>query len=121
MTLAAQLDEEEPCMLLRQRVLRNTDGLAIPLNELVPVRQVQGRVDDMSARQMESWGTLGIAVDWVFLTLDQQIINGDVVQVPPSQFFPQRYLRIVGKGSVFRTKGAIDDHVEYPCRETLVT
>lgn len=121
MTLSAQLDEEEPCTLMRQRIPNNLDSLAIPLNELVAVRDVQGRADALSSRQQESWGTLGIRVEWSFLTLDRQIVNGDVIRLPPDEYFPQRYLRIIGTAETFRRKGNIDDHVEYPAAEMRVT
>ncbi len=108
-------------MLFRQRVPTNLDALAIPLNELVAVRSVQGRADTQSARQQESWGTLGVKVDWAFVTVDPAIISGDVIQIPPDEHFPQRWLRVTGTADTFRAKGNIEGHLEYPCAEMRVT
>lgn len=115
MSLEDLLAEEPPVAVKRQSKPGAVDGNGIPLHDLQTVaglETVAGRIIRSSARQQESWGSLGIMADYEFLTMTGEILNGDFLYTTDSRLF-----RVVGVRTKLYGKGTIPTSWKYPIQE----
>jgi hypothetical protein len=120
MSLSDMLDEEQPCMLFRQRQSDQVDGSGIPIHNPAMIRLLQGRVMRSNSHQIEVWLSLGVKADYEFLTSDRDIRESDIIQTPPDpdNNMPNgRSFQVQGTRNVWFAKGTIDGHVKYPIEE----
>jgi hypothetical protein len=115
LSLQDLLDEEPPVAVKRQQAPGRVDGSGIPMHLLVPVEgmeSVAGRIIRSSARQQESWGSLGIEADYEFLTMTGGILNGDFLYTADGRLF-----QVVSVRAKLYGKGTIPTSWKYAIRE----
>lgn len=115
MSLEDLLNEEPPVAIKRQAQPGAVDANGIPLHGLVTVPEltsVSGRIIRSSARQQESWGSLGIQAEYEFLTMTGEILNGDFIWTADSRLY-----RVVGVRTKLYGKGTIPTSWKYPLSE----
>ena len=117
MSISQLLGEEPPCMIVKLNEPGAVDAAGVPLDRIVLVRPILGRLSVNSGRQQEMWRALGIKADYLFTTLDPGLTNGTFLQS-----FDGRIFRVTGTNAPEYAKGNITEQTyENPLEEVKTT
>lgn len=113
MAIEDLLADEDPSVLMRQARPGQVDLQGLPLHGLQDVCSVQGRPVLASARQVSAWHALDIEADYEFVTLEDDVRNGDFIRLSDDRLF-----RMTGVGQKRYGKGSIQTYYKYPLVES---
>lgn len=112
MSLESLINSEPLATIQRQAVPGETDASGVPVNALVDVKRVTGRLQLAHARQISAWLSLAIEADYEFHVQDGTVENGMFLSTADGRLF-----RFVGTGNRIYAKGNINTRWKYPVKE----
>lgn len=107
------IDSQPLCTILRQSEQGAVDDAGLPLNALVAVGNVAGRISSPSARQVEAWRSLGIEANYNFYTFYQGFRNGDFLESGDGRLF-----RVMATRNPWYQMGNLQTFSSIPLLET---